>query len=91
MKYLVTGAAGFLGTNLCLRLLSEGHEVIGLDNYHSGSRANTDMLRKHPVFTFIEHDVVNAYDIPCDVLCNLACPASPPHYQKDPVYTLRIS
>ncbi len=91
MRYLVTGSAGFLGANLSMRLLADGHQVVGLDNYHSGSRANTEMLRKHPGFSFIEHDVVNAYDIPCDVLCNLACPASPPHYQKDPVYTLRIS
>ncbi len=91
MKFLVTGAAGFLGANLCLRLLKDGHAVVGMDNYHSGSRANTEMLLKHSDFTFVEHDVVKAYDIPCDVLCNLACPASPPHYQKDPVYTLRIS
>ena len=76
---------------MAMRLLADGHQVTGLDNYHSGSRANTDMLREHPAFTFIEHDVVAPYDIPCDVLCNLACPASPPHYQKDPVYTLRIS
>lgn len=91
MHYLVTGSAGFLGANLAMRLLADGHQVTGLDNYHSGSRANTDMLREHPAFTFIEHDVVEAYDIPCDALCNLACPASPPHYQRDPVYTLRIS
>lgn len=91
MRYLVTGSAGFLGANLALRLLADGHEVIGLDNYHSGSRSNTAMLRGQRGFSFIEHDVVNAYDVPCDVLCNLACPASPPHYQKDPVYTLRIS
>ncbi|MDP4658616.1 MAG: SDR family oxidoreductase [Opitutales bacterium] len=91
MHHLVTGSAGFLGANLAMRLLADGHQVTGLDNYHSGSRANTDMLREHPAFTFIEHDVVAPYDIPCDVLCNLACPASPPHYQKDPVYTLRIS
>ena len=91
MKYLITGAAGFLGTNLALRLLSDGHEVIGLDNFHSGSRSNIALLQKNPRFSFIEHDVVNPYDISCDVLCNLACPASPPHYQRDPVYTLRIS
>ena len=91
MKYLVTGAAGFLGANLCHRLLSEGHEVIGLDNFHSGTRANITELQAHPGFSFKEHDVVNAFDIPCDVLCNLACPASPSHYQQDPVYTLRIS
>jgi len=91
MKYLITGAAGFLGTNLALRLLSDGHEVIGLDNFHSGSRSNIALLQKNPRFSFIEHDVVNPYDISCDVLCNLACPASPPHYQRDPIYTLRIS
>jgi len=91
MKYLITGAAGFLGTNLALRLLSDGHEVIGLDNFHSGSRSNIALLQKNARFSFIEHDVVNPYDISCDVLCNLACPASPPHYQREPIYTLRIS
>lgn len=91
MKYLITGAAGFLGTNLALRLLADGHEVIGLDNFHSGSRSNIALLKTKPRFSFIEHDVVNPYDIQCDVVCNLACPASPPHYQRDPIYTLRIS
>jgi UDP-glucuronate decarboxylase len=91
MRYLVTGSAGFLGANLAMRLLADGQEVVGLDNYHSGSRANTAMLLKNPRFRFVEHDVVMPYDIPCDVVCNLACPASPPHYQKDPVCTLRIS
>ena len=91
MKYLITGAAGFLGTNLALRLLADGHEVIGLDNLHSGSRSNIALLEKNSRFSFIEHDVVMPYNIKCDVVCNLACPASPPHYQRDPVYTLRIS
>lgn len=91
MKYLITGAAGFLGVNLALRLLREGHEVIGLDNYHSGTEKNISLLKKWEKFKFIKHDVINAYDIPCDVVCNLACPASPPHYQKDPIYTLKIS
>ncbi len=91
MKYLITGAAGFLGTNLALRLLADGHEVMGLDNCHSGSRSNIALLEKNSRFTFVEHDVVKPYDIQCDVVCNLACPASPPHYQRDPVYTLRIS
>jgi len=91
MRYIVTGSAGFLGANLAMRLLGDGHEVIGLDNYHSGAQRNTAMLLGRPGFSFVEHDVVRPYDIPCDVVCNLACPASPPHYQKDPVYTLRIS
>jgi len=91
MKYLITGAAGFLGTNLALRLLQDGHEVIGLDNLHSGSKSNIALLKTNPKFSFIDHDVVKPYDIPCDVVCNLACPASPPHYQRDPIYTLRIS
>jgi UDP-glucuronate decarboxylase len=91
MRYLVTGSAGFLGANLAMRLLADGHEVIGLDNYHSGSRANTAMLQKNPRFAFFEHDVVKPFDVPCDIVCNLACPASPPHYQRDPIYTLRIS
>jgi UDP-glucuronate decarboxylase len=91
MKYLITGAAGFLGVNLALRLLRDGHEVIGLDNFHSGTEKNVNELKKWDKFKFIKHDVINAYDIPCDVVCNLACPASPPHYQKDPIYTLKIS
>ena len=91
MKYLITGAAGFLGTNLALRLLQDGHEVIGLDNLHSGSKSNIALLKTKPKFSFINHDVVKPYDIKCDVVCNLACPASPPHYQRDPIYTLRIS
>jgi UDP-glucuronate decarboxylase len=91
MKYLVTGAAGFLGANFCHRLLADGHEVIGLDNYHSGTKGNIQELSAHQRFRFVEHDVVIPYEIPCDVVCNLACPASPPHYQKDPVYTLKIS
>jgi UDP-glucuronate decarboxylase len=91
MKILVTGAAGFLGFHLCRRLLKDGHEVVGIDNYYSGSRPNVSILSKYPRFSFVEQDVVNPYDIPCDQIFNLACPASPPHYQRDPIYTLKIS
>jgi len=87
----VTGAAGFLGSHLSARLLADGHEVVGLDNFHSGQQANIDWLSAHPRFRFVRHDVVKPYDIPCDLVCNLACPASPPHYQADPVYTSKIA
>ena len=91
MIYLVTGAAGFLGSHLSARLLADGHEVMGLDNFHSGSQANINWLSAHKGFRFVRHDVVTPYDIPCDVVCNLACPASPPHYQADPIYTAKIA
>lgn len=91
MITLVTGAAGFLGSHLSARLLADGHEVVGLDNFHSGQQANIDWLSAHPRFRFMRHDVVTPYDIPCDLVCNLACPASPPHYQADPVYTAKIA
>ena len=91
MITLVTGAAGFLGSHLSARLLADGHEVVGLDNFHSGQQSNIDWLSAHPRFHFVRHDVVTPYNIPCDVLCNLACPASPPHYQADPVYTAKIA
>ena len=91
MKYLVTGAAGFLGSNLCARLLAEGHQVIGLDNLHSGRQVNVDWLASMSGFTFVRHDVIEPFDIACDVLCNLACPASPPHYQEEPVNTAKTA
>lgn len=91
MRYLVTGAAGFLGYHLSARLLRDGHQVIGLDNFHSGTEANVQALSAQPGFRFVRHDVTVPYDHAADVICNLACPASPPHYQKDPVYTSRIA
>lgn len=91
MRYLVTGAAGFLGYHLSARLLRDGHEVVGLDNFHSGTEANIQALSAHAGFRFVKHDVTVSYDHAVDVVCNLACPASPPHYQKDPVYTAKIA
>lgn len=91
MQYLVTGAAGFLGTHLSTRLLRDGHQVIGLDNFHSGTEANIQALSAHAGFRFVKHDVTAPYDHAVDVVCNLACPASPPHYQKDPIYTAKIA
>ena len=89
---LITGAAGFLGTNLALRLLREGHAVIGIDNFYTGMRRNADMLCQQTNFKFIQHDTRQAFP-ELDVSCvyHLACPASPPHYQRDPIATTLIS
>ena len=91
MRYLVTGAAGFLGYHLSARLLRDGHQVIGLDNFHSGTEANIQALSAQAGFRFVKHDVTVPYDHAVEVVCNLACPASPPHYQKDPIYTAKIA
>lgn len=91
-KILITGAAGFIGSHLCAALLAAGHEVTGLDNFHSGSRENIAKLSGKN-FRFIEHDVVALLNITeiFDEIYNLACPASPPHYQRDPIRTMMIN
>ena len=93
MRYMVTGGVGFLGTNLCLRLLKEGNEVVVLDDLSTGFEKNLKLLSGMENFTFIKHDIVNPIqDIgKFDFIYNLACPASPPRYQKDKVQTLRTS
>lgn len=89
-RILVTGAAGFLGTHLCLRLLADGHRVTGLDNFYTGFDRNIDLLRRYENFDFVRADIIDPLpDIKADLIYNLACPASPPHYQRDPIYTLR--
>lgn len=91
MNILVTGAAGFLGSHLCESLLLMGHKVIGLDNFYTGSSDNIEDLRKLSGFEFIEHDITESFDIRVDGIFNLACPASPIHYQRNPVETIRTS
>src|SRR5918994_5900225 len=88
---LVTGGAGLIGSNLCDRLIQSGHRVICMDNLRTGERANILALIKHPRFTFEEHDVCDSIRIrgPIDRIYNLACPASPRHYQKDPLATMK--
>ena len=89
MRILVTGAAGFLGSHLCDRLLERGHSVTGLDNYRTGRRQNVEHLARHKGFTMIEHDILVPFEGSFDRIFNFACPASPPDYQRDPIDTLR--
>ena len=88
-KILVTGGAGFLGSYLCERLLAEGNEVICLDNYFSGSRQNISHLLDNSRFEAIRHDVIYPMHIEVDEIYNFACPASPVHYQHNPVHTIK--
>ncbi|MFT6138213.1 MAG: UDP-glucuronate decarboxylase [Salibacteraceae bacterium] len=88
---LVTGGAGFLGSHLCERLLSQGNEVICLDNYFTGSKRDVVKLLNNPYFELLRHDVTMPLYIEVDEIYNLACPASPIHYQHDPVQTIKTS
>lgn len=88
---LVTGGAGFIGSHLCRQLLNDGNEVICVDNFFTGRKSNVKELFSNDNFTVIEHDVIDKLDIKVDQIYNLACPASPVHYQYDPVKTMKTS
>ena len=88
---LITGGAGFVGSHLCDRLIDAGHRVICVDNLYTGHRANVEHLLDHPKFLLLNHDVCEPLDMVVDEIYNLACPASPPFYQRDPVKTLQTS
>lgn len=90
-KILVTGGAGFLGSHLCERLLNEGNEVVCLDNYFTGQKQNVVHLLDNPYFELIRHDVIMPFFIEVDEIYNLACPASPIHYQYNPIKTVKTS
>lgn len=90
-RVLVTGGAGFLGSHLCDRLLKDGHEVICVDNYFTGSKSKIQHLLSNPLFEIIRHDVTFPLYVEADEIYNLACPASPVNYQRDPVQTTKTS
>jgi UDP-glucuronate decarboxylase len=90
-KILVTGGAGFLGSHLCERLLSEGNDVLCVDNFYTGTKNNVKHLLSNPHFELMRHDVTFPLYVEVDEIYNLACPASPPHYQFDPVQTTKTS
>ena len=90
-KILVTGGAGFVGSHLCERLLSDGNEVVCLDNYFTGQKQNIVHLMDHPYFELVRHDVTMPFYIEVDEIYNLACPASPIHYQYNPIKTIKTS
>ena len=90
-RILVTGGAGFLGSHLCERLLKEGHEVLCVDNFYTGRRSNIAQLLSNPLFEVLRHDICFPLYVEVDEIYNLACPASPVHYQFDPVQTTKTS
>ncbi|MEO1858108.1 MAG: UDP-glucuronic acid decarboxylase family protein [Rubritalea sp.] len=91
MRILITGGAGFLGSHLSERLLNEGHEVLCLDNFFTGFKRNVAHLLSNPNFELIRHDVIDPFKFEVDQIYNLACPASPPHYQHNPIKTTKTS
>ena len=91
MKILLTGAAGFLGSHISQKLINENHEVIGLDDLSTGSIANIKHLLRDSKFSFVEHDVRKPFQVKVDAILNFACPASPIHYQSDPVRTIETN
>src|SRR5450755_1842394 len=91
MRILVTGGAGFLGSHLCERLLADGNEVVCIDNFFTGSKQNIASFAGNPNFEFVRHDIIDPFKYEVDQIYNLACPASPPHYQYNPIKTIKTS
>ena len=90
-KILITGGAGFIGSHLCKKLLSKENKIFCLDNFYTGSRQNIKPFLSNPNFQLLEKDMIEIFEIEADYIFNLACPASPPHYQKDSIKTMKTS
>jgi UDP-glucuronate decarboxylase len=90
-RILITGGAGFLGSHLCERLLQEGNDIICLDNFYTGNKKNISMLLSNPKFELIRHDIISPIYLEVDEIYNLACPASPVHYQFNPIKTIKTN
>ena len=90
-KVLVTGGAGFVGSFLCDRLIEEGHKVTAIDNFYTGNKSNLKQLGNNPNFKLIHHDIVEPIMVDVDWIFNLACPASPVHYQYNPIKTTKTN
>lgn len=90
-KVLITGGAGFIGSHLCKKLLLSNNKVFCLDNFYTGTKKNIEPFLENPLFKLIQKDIIENIELEADVIFNLACPASPPHYQKDPIKTMKTS
>ncbi|MEM7577627.1 MAG: GDP-mannose 4,6-dehydratase, partial [Planctomycetota bacterium] len=90
-RVLVTGGAGFLGSHLCDRLVAQGHDVICLDNFFTSQKTNVAHLLDHANFELVRHDVTEPITLEVDQIYNMACPASPVHYQYNPIKTMKVS
>ena len=90
-RVLVTGGAGFIGSHLCTRLINEGNDVICLDNFFTGAKRNVMHLIGNPRFELVRHDVINPFHAEVDEIYNLACPASPVHYQYNAIKTIKTN
>ena len=90
-RILITGGAGFLGSHLCDRLLQKGEDILCLDNFFTGSKENISHLINYPHFELIRHDIINPIYLEVDEIYNLACPASPVHYQYNPIKTIKTN
>ena len=91
LRILVTGGCGFLGSHLCRRLVAEGHDVLAVDNFFTSQKTNVRDLLDKPNFEIVRHDITNPFSMEVDQIYNMACPASPVHYQYNPVKTMKTS